>query len=41
MSQAVYNGILYLADKYGLDKQLCENVPVYIEDVVPFNWTVL
>lgn len=31
----------YLIDKHGLDKQPRENVPVYIEDMVPFNETIL
>jgi hypothetical protein len=30
-----------LADKYGLDDQPRDNTPVYIEDMVPFNQTIL
>lgn len=31
----------YLVDKRGLDKQPRANVPVYIEDMIPFNETIL
>jgi hypothetical protein len=34
-------GMLHLADKYDLDKQSRDNRPVYIEDMVPFNETIL
>ncbi|KAE8311026.1 hypothetical protein BDV41DRAFT_566150 [Aspergillus transmontanensis] len=33
-------GIRHLIDKRGLDKQPRANVPVYIEDMVPFNETI-
>ncbi|KAL4766861.1 hypothetical protein BDW60DRAFT_212539 [Aspergillus nidulans var. acristatus] len=41
MGEAVRAGMRYLIDKHGLDKQPRENVPVYIEDMVPFNETIL
>ncbi|KAL4935325.1 hypothetical protein BDV06DRAFT_228932 [Aspergillus oleicola] len=41
MGEAVRTGMRYLVDKHGLDKQPRENVPVYIEDMVPFNETIL
>ena len=31
----------HLVDKRGLDKQPRANIPVYIEDMVPFNETIL
>ena len=31
----------HLVDKHNLDKQSRENIPVYIEDMVPFNETIL
>ena len=31
----------HLVDKHGLDKQPRANIPVYIEDMVPFNETIL
>jgi hypothetical protein len=31
----------HLIDKHGLDKQVRENIPVFIEDMVPFNETIL
>ena len=31
----------HLVDKRGLDKQPRANIPVYIEDIVPFNETIL
>ena len=31
----------HLVDKCGLDKQPRANIPVYIEDMVPFNETIL
>lgn len=34
-------GMRYLIDKRGLEKQPRANVPVYIEDMVPFNETIL
>jgi hypothetical protein len=33
--------MLYLANKYNLDKQPRENCPVYIKDMVPFNKMIL
>ncbi|KAI2825390.1 hypothetical protein CBS147321_1038 [Aspergillus niger] len=41
MGEAVRTGMRYLIDKRGLDKQPRANVPVYIEDMVPFNETIL
>ncbi|PYH95099.1 C2H2 finger domain protein [Aspergillus ellipticus CBS 707.79] len=41
MGDEVRTGIRYLIDKYSLDTQPRENVPVYIEDMVPFNETIL
>ncbi|KAB8213417.1 C2H2 finger domain protein [Aspergillus novoparasiticus] len=34
-------GMRHLIDKRGLDKQPRANVPVYVEDMVPFNETIL
>ena len=31
----------HLVDKWGLDKQLRANISVYVEDMVPFNETIL
>ena len=31
----------HLVDKRGLDKQPQANIPVYVEDMVPFNKTIL
>ncbi|KAM0106020.1 hypothetical protein ACP6JB_008322 [Aspergillus fumigatus] len=41
MGAAVRKGIRRLIDKYGLDTQVRDNTPVYIEDMVPFNETIL
>ncbi|EER44432.1 C2H2 finger domain-containing protein [Histoplasma capsulatum H143] len=41
MSEDVRRGMRSLADKHGLDNQPRENIPVYIEDMVPFNQTIL
>ncbi|THC87454.1 hypothetical protein EYZ11_013100 [Aspergillus tanneri] len=41
MGEAVRTGIRFLVDKHGLDKQPRANTPVYIEDMVPFNETIL
>ncbi|KAI1829031.1 hypothetical protein DTO027I6_10258 [Penicillium roqueforti] len=41
MGEAVRTGMRYLVDKRGLDKQPRANVPVYIEDMIPFNETIL
>ncbi|PTU18379.1 hypothetical protein P175DRAFT_0560274 [Aspergillus ochraceoroseus IBT 24754] len=41
MGEAVRTGLKHLIDKHGLDKQPRENVPVYIEDMVPLNETIL
>ncbi|KAG5293023.1 C2H2 finger domain-containing protein, mycelia-enriched transcript [Histoplasma ohiense] len=41
MREAVHTGMRYLVDKHSLDKQPRENVSVYIEDMVPFNKTIL
>ncbi|PGH15999.1 hypothetical protein AJ80_05342 [Polytolypa hystricis UAMH7299] len=41
MSDEVRLGMRWLADKYSLNDQVRQNVPVYIEDMVPFNETVL
>ncbi|KAJ6008513.1 hypothetical protein N7540_012489 [Penicillium herquei] len=41
MGEAVHTGMRYLIDLYGLDKQSRANDPVYIEDMVPFNETIL
>ncbi|KAE8404947.1 hypothetical protein BDV37DRAFT_100525 [Aspergillus pseudonomiae] len=41
MGEAVRTGMRHLIDKRGLDKQPRANVPVYIEDMVPFNETIL
>ena len=40
-SNADKQGMRYLINKHSLDKQPRENVPVYIEDMVPFNETIL
>ncbi|KAJ5701388.1 hypothetical protein N7488_008936 [Penicillium malachiteum] len=34
-------GIRYLVDKRGLDKQPWANIPVYIKDMIPFNEIIL
>ncbi|EDN02645.1 predicted protein [Histoplasma mississippiense (nom. inval.)] len=41
MSEDVRRGMRSLADKHSLDNQPRENIPVYIEDMVPFNQTIL
>ncbi|KAF4263839.1 hypothetical protein CNMCM8812_003855 [Aspergillus fumigatus] len=41
MGVAVRTGMRHLIDKRGLDKQPRANTPVYIEDMVPFNETIL
>ncbi|KAH1515597.1 hypothetical protein KXX29_009720 [Aspergillus fumigatus] len=41
MGDAVRTGMRHLIDKRGLDKQPRANTPVYIEDMVPFNETIL
>ncbi|KKZ61494.1 hypothetical protein EMCG_03910 [[Emmonsia] crescens] len=41
MSEDVRQGMRSLADKYSLKKQPRDNIPVYIEDMVPFNQTIL
>ncbi|KAI1939195.1 hypothetical protein LOZ57_006155 [Ophidiomyces ophidiicola] len=41
MSKKIRNGMRYLTKKYGLRTQPRENVPVYIENMVPFNETIL
>ncbi|KAJ5589616.1 hypothetical protein N7537_012294 [Penicillium hordei] len=41
MGEAVCTGMRYLVDKRGLDRQPRVNVPVYIEDMIPFNETIL
>jgi hypothetical protein len=33
--------MLYLANKYNLDKQPYKNCPIYIKDMVPFNEMIL
>ncbi|KAF7184219.1 hypothetical protein CNMCM7691_004844 [Aspergillus felis] len=41
MGGAVRTGMRHLIDKRALDKQRRANIPVYIEDMVPFNETIL
>ncbi|OJD20581.1 hypothetical protein ACJ73_08084 [Blastomyces percursus] len=41
MRNKILNGKRYLAEKYGLRKQPRDNAPVYIEDMVPYNETIL
>ncbi|KAE8148498.1 hypothetical protein BDV25DRAFT_168391 [Aspergillus avenaceus] len=41
MAAAVRTGIRHLIDKYSMETQPRENIPVYIEDMVPFNETIL
>ncbi|KAH8431665.1 DUF3435 domain-containing protein [Aspergillus melleus] len=41
MGEAVRTGMRHLVDKRGLNKQPRASAPVYIEDMVPFNETIL
>lgn len=41
MGEAARTGMRCLVDKRGLDKQPRAKVPVYIEDMIPFNETIL
>ncbi|GBF62893.1 hypothetical protein TMEN_5484 [Trichophyton mentagrophytes] len=41
MSKDVHRGMRRLVDKHGLKKESREAQPVYIEDMVPFNETIL